>query len=140
MAHAYGYTIGYTMGLVLPYFCWQHFPCYTGKRNGEALPERAIHHSRTRRMPTFFLSFLRRQTFNKCHPFVQFIQCVTIIVSLAYTSSLPATNLVNDMAWALHGSPVLQRMTERMNDASTKQVSTRPQICFLYQIQHHSTC
>ena len=42
MAHAYGYTIGYTMGLVLPCFYWQHFPCYTGKRNGEALPERAI--------------------------------------------------------------------------------------------------
>ena len=42
MAHAYGYTNGYTMGLVLPCFYWQHFPCYTGKRNGEALPERAI--------------------------------------------------------------------------------------------------
>ena len=109
MAHAYGYTNGYTMGLVLPCFYWQHFPCYTGKRNGEALPERAILHSRTRRMPTFFLSFLRRQTFDTCHPFAQHIQFVTITVSLAYTSSLPATNLVNDIAWTLHGTqPVPQ--------------------------------
>jgi hypothetical protein len=39
-----------------------------------------------------------------CHPFVQYIQFVTITISLAYTSSLPATYLVNDIAWALHGT------------------------------------
>ena len=99
-----GYTNGYTITLVLACCSWQHLAEYTGKRDGEALPERAISHSRTRRMPTFFLSFLRRQTFDTCHPFAQHIQFVTITVSLAYTSSLPATNLVNDIAWALHGT------------------------------------
>jgi len=28
VAHAYGYTIGYTMGLVLPCLCWQHLAEY----------------------------------------------------------------------------------------------------------------
>ena len=36
MAHAYGYTIGYTMVLVLAHYTWQHSPEYTGKRGGEA--------------------------------------------------------------------------------------------------------
>ena len=109
VAHAWGYTNGYTMVLVLAHNTWQHSPEYTGKRGGEALPERATSHSRTRRMPTFFLSFLRRQTFDTCHPFAQYIQFVTITISLAYTSSLPATNLVNDIAWTLHSTqPVPQ--------------------------------
>ena len=36
VAHAYGYTIGYTMVLVLAHYTWQHSPEYTGKRGGEA--------------------------------------------------------------------------------------------------------
>ena len=36
VAHAYGYTIGYTMVLVLAHNTWQHSPEYTGKRGGEA--------------------------------------------------------------------------------------------------------
>ena len=90
------------MVLVLAHNTWQHLAEYTGKRGGEAPLGCAIPHSKTRRMPTFFLSFLRRQTFDTCHPFAQYIQFVTITVSLADASSLPATNLVNDIAWALH--------------------------------------
>ena len=109
VAHAYGYTIGYTMVLVLAHYTWQHLAEYTGKRGGEAPLGCATPHSKTRRMPTFFLSFLRRQTFDTCHPFAQYIQFVTITISLADASSLPATNLVDDIAWTLHGTqPVPQ--------------------------------
>ena len=48
------------MVLVLAHNTWQHLAEYTGKRGGEAPLGCATPHSKTRRMPTFFLSFLRR--------------------------------------------------------------------------------
>ena len=56
MAHAYGYTIGYTMVLVLAHNTWQHLAEYRQNTAELGLLGRTIPLSETRRLPSVLLA------------------------------------------------------------------------------------
>ncbi len=60
MAHAYGYTIGYTMGLVLPCCSWQHLAEYRQNTAELGLLGRTITFRKTPGIPVVFLSRTQR--------------------------------------------------------------------------------